>query len=93
MVKRDRGLFNRKFMVNLFKIISVTGFTALAGFVAVQLFPLSKSDQGITIIGKLIFITFIVFGTHVLVSYLYDIREAKFVFEKLRRIIFRPIKL
>jgi putative peptidoglycan lipid II flippase len=93
MVKRDRGLFNKKFMVNLFKIISVTGFTALAGFVAVQLFPLSKTDQGITIIGKLIFITTIVFGTHVLVSYLYDIREAKFVFEKLRRIIFRPIKL
>jgi putative peptidoglycan lipid II flippase len=93
MIKRDRTLFNKPFLVNLLKIISVTGFTALAGFLAVQIFPLLKTDQGVTIIGKLILITGIVFGTHVIVSYLYDIREAKFVFDKLRRMILRPIKL
>jgi putative peptidoglycan lipid II flippase len=93
MIKRDPGLFNKAFLMNLVRIISVTGFTALAGFAAIQLFPLLKTDQGITVIGKLILITAVVFGTHILVSYLYNIREAKFVMNKLRRMILRPVKI
>lgn len=93
MIKRDPTLFNKQFMATLFRILSVTGFTILAGFMAVQLLPLTIVDTGIQIIAKLSIITFIIFTTHVVVSYMFDLREAKLVMDRLKRIILRPVKM
>lgn len=93
MIKRDRTLFNKKFLATLVRVISVTGFTILSGYIVVQLFPLTSLDQGIAIIGKLIIITTTVFSVHVLASYIFYIREAQLVVDKLKRIILRPVRI
>lgn len=93
IVKRDRLLFDAAFFANLTRIIAVSGFTILSGFITVQLLPLTSSDQGITIIGKLIIIAMVVFGVHLLASYVFDLREARLVVNRLKRIILRPVKI
>ncbi len=93
IVKRDRLLFDAAFFANLTRIIAVSGFTILSGFITVQLLPLTSSDQGITIIGKLIIIAMVVFGVHLLASYIFDLREARLVVNRLKRIILRPVKI
>lgn len=93
MVKRDPTLFNKKFMANLGRILSVSGFSLLTGFIVVQLLPLNSGDKGIAIIAKLAIIAVAVFSVHVFASYVFEIREAKLVVEKLKRIILRPIKI
>lgn len=93
MIKRDPKLFTRDFTGELFRIASVTGFTAVSGFIAVQLLPLAKSDLGFELVAKLGIITFVVFTTHVLVSYMFDLREAKLVVNRIKKIILRPIRI
>jgi hypothetical protein len=76
------------------RILSVTGFSVIAGFIMISLYPLQAADQGIITLGsKLGFITLVVLTTHVAISGLFGLSEAKPVFEKLRKLIFRPIRL
>jgi hypothetical protein len=93
MVKRDPTLFNRAFMATLVRILSVSGFTILAGFMAVQLLPLTTADTGIQIIEKISIIAIIILTTHVIVSYVFELREAKLVMNRVKRIILRPVKV
>ena len=93
IAKRDKLLFDKAFFATLTRIIAVSGFTLLAGYVTVQLLPLTSSDQGITIIGKLMIIATVVFGVHLLASYIFDLREARLVVSRVKRIILRPVKI
>jgi len=93
MVKRDRGLINREFWAGTARIISVSGFSMIAGYIAVQLYPLGKFDQGILTLGsKLAIITLVVFVTHIAISALFGLAEARIALNRLRRFIFRPIR-
>lgn len=93
MVSRDRKLFDASFWNGIFRIVAVTGFTLVAGFVAVQFWPLMTADKAITLTLKLTVITAITFTTHLLVSRLFGLEEVQPVFRWLRRLIFRPIKV
>ena len=93
MIKRDRHLFDQDFMSSLFKIISVTGFSVVAGYIMVQLLPLSVIDQGFVIILKLGFITAVIFAVHTVVSYAFGLNEAKLVIDKIKQIILKPLKI
>lgn len=93
MVLRDRSLLNRVFLGGLARIVSVSGFSIMAGYVAVQLFPLHVSDTGIVTLGaKLAFITLVTFGAHVIMSRLFGLREVRPVFAWIKRIILRPVR-
>jgi len=93
MIKRDRGLFDKEFRKSLTRTFSVTGFSALAAYITVQFFPLSVYDQGLVLLFRLCLIAGVTFGVHLVVSYIFDLEEAKIVVERFKRVLFRPIKI
>ncbi len=93
MVIRDRGLLNRIFWGGVGRIISVSGFSMVAGYIAVSLLPLGAEDKGIVTLGtKLVIIGGSVLGTHILVSGLFGLDEARPIFRWAKKIITRPIR-
>lgn len=94
MLVRDHRLFDAAFWGGVTRTISVTGFSVIAGFATVTLYPLGISDRGfITLGSKLFLIAFAVFGTHVAISALFGLEEVRPIFSRLRRIAFKAIKL
>ncbi len=93
MLSRDRKLFDKYFWSEMFRVISVTGFSLVAGFMAVQIWPLMSADKGITLLFKLSGITGITLGTHLFVSALFGLDEVKPVFNWIRRFALRPLRI
>lgn len=93
MFIRDRKLFGYEFVRSISRIISVTGFSAAAGFLMIQLLPLGVNDRGfITLGGKLILIFGVAAAVHLIMSALFGLNEAKIIFRRIRRLILQPIK-
>ncbi|HVX24387.1 MAG TPA: murein biosynthesis integral membrane protein MurJ [Candidatus Saccharimonadales bacterium] len=93
MLWRDHSLFDRHFWGGVWRILSVTGFSMVAGFIMISFYPLGINDRGfITLGSKLAFISLVVFGVHLVVSALFDLEEAKPVFARLKRLALKPIK-
>lgn len=94
MLVRDRRLFNMRFWGGCFRIVSVSGFSLVAGYVAVSFLPLGANDQGIlTLGGKLAIIVAIIAGVHIAISGLFGLEEVRPIFGRLRRFILKPLKL
>lgn len=94
MLVRDPKLFDARFWSGVLRIVSVTGFSVVAGFVMISLYPLGLNDRGIITLGtKLAFISAVTFGVHVTVSYLFGLEEAKPIFARLKRLILKPVKI
>lgn len=94
MLLRDHQLFDASFWNGVYKTISVTGFTVVAAFIMISLYPLGISDTGIVTLGtKLFFITAITLSVHVAISALFGLEEVKPIFKRLRRIILKPVKV
>jgi putative peptidoglycan lipid II flippase len=94
IVSRDRKIFNKEFWTMTVKLISVTGFTIVAAFIMISLFPLNLDDTGFFVLGgKLGLITLVTFSTHIVVSALYGFEEGKTVLRKIKNFIYRPVKI
>ncbi len=94
MLFRDRQLFDKEFWLTLLRIISASGFTLLAGYLIVQIFPLSSADTGIVTLGtKLATIAGTILLTHVLISGLFGLEEARPILDWLKRIILKPASI
>ena len=94
MLVRDPKLFDQEFIRGVVKIISVTGFSLVAGYIAVSNFPLGRDDIGPIVLGsKFMIIASAVFVTHLAISLLFDLDEAKALVNKARRFIYRPLKI
>lgn len=97
MLIRDHKLFDIRFWGGLWRIFSVTGFSVVATYIMVQLFPLGLNDRGILTLGvKLGLITSVTMIVHVGLSSLFSLEEALPVIAKLRRgakLILRPVKI
>lgn len=94
MLVRDHRLFDGVFWGGVGRIISVTGFSVVAAFIMVTIFPLGINDTGIITLGsKLFFIAGVTYAVHISISALFDLEEARPIFDRLRKIIFRPVKL
>ena len=94
MIYRDRKLLNAQFWVGIIKILSVTGFTVLGGFIMISLMPLGLLDRGfITLGSKLFIISVVTLLVHVVVSALFDLDESKPIIKFVRRIALKPIKI
>ncbi len=93
MIKRDRKLLDRQFWGGIAKILSVTGFSIVAAFTMISLFPLNLADTGfITLGAKLGSITLVTFAVHVAVSAIFDLEEAHTLIRKTKQFILRPLK-
>jgi putative peptidoglycan lipid II flippase len=90
---RDPKLFTRDFWESVIKMISVSGFTMVVAFFMVSLLPLEIDDVGFFILGtKLGVISLVTIATHITVSALFGFKEATNIFEKAKKLIFRPVK-
>jgi putative peptidoglycan lipid II flippase len=93
MVIRDPKLFDGIFWRGVSRTISVTGFTMTAGYAMISVYPLGARDTGvITLGGKLLLISSVVFIVHILVSGLFGMEEVHPVFSRLRKIVLKPLK-
>jgi putative peptidoglycan lipid II flippase len=94
MLIRDRGLFNAVFWGGVLRIISVSGFSVVAGFIMISIYPLGATDRGIITLGsKVALIAAVVFAVHIGLSALFGLEEAQPLISRAKRIILKPIKL
>lgn len=94
MVIRDRKLINKEFISGLIKIMSVTGFSVLAAFIMIGLFPLQVSDRGFFLLGvKLGLISLVTFLVHLGISLVFGLEEAGPVIDRTKQFILKPIRM
>jgi putative peptidoglycan lipid II flippase len=97
MLYKDHRLFDINFWSGVGRIISVTGFSVVATFITVQVFPLGLNDRGLITLGtKLSLIAATTFGVHVMLSWLFGLDEVYPVLRKTRqfaRFILKPVKV
>lgn len=94
MLLRDHRLFDATFWGGVLRIMSVTGFTVVAAFIMISLYPLELNDRGFFTLGtKLLFISAVTFTVHIAVSALFGLEEVKPLFSRLRKLMLKPVKL
>ncbi len=94
MLYRDHKLFDVAFWSGVWRIMSVTGFSVVASFIMISLYPLGINDKGIfTLGGKLLLISGVTFIVHIGVSSLFDLEEARPVINRIRKIVLTPVKI
>jgi putative peptidoglycan lipid II flippase len=94
MLIRDHRLLDGEFWTGIMRIFSVTGFSIMAAFIMISIFPLRLADTGIITLGaKLGSIALVTLLVHLGVSLLFELQEARPVIRKTKEIILRPIKV
>jgi len=94
MLVRDPGLFDLEFWSGVWRTISVTGFSLVAGYVTVSYAPLGAEDRGFVTLGsKFLLIAGATIATHVAVSGLFGLEEAQPFWRWLRKLTLRPVKV
>jgi len=94
MVIRAHKLFDAVFWGGVLKIFSVTGFSVVAGFIVVSIYPLSVSDRGVITLGsKLFLIAAVTFGVHIAISALFGLEEVRPLFKRIRKLALGTVKI
>ncbi len=94
MVIKDHKIFNLNFWNGIARIISVTGFSVIAGYVMISFYPLGYNDRGIvTLGGKLLLITSVTFLVHIGMSALFELEEVRPLLKQAVKIVLKPIKI
>jgi putative peptidoglycan lipid II flippase len=97
MLIKDHKLFDIRFWGGLWRIFSVTGFSVVATYLMLQIFPLRLSDKGLFTLGfKFTLITLVTMSVHLTLSSLFSLEEAVPVVAKLRkavRFVLKPVRV
>ena len=94
MLIRDPRLFDATFWGGVGRIISVSGFSVVACFIMISIYPLGFNDRGIVTLGsKLAFIAGVTAMVHISISALFGLDEVKPIFKQLKKLALGPIKL
>lgn len=94
MVLRDHKLFDGYFWSGVLRTVSVTGFSLVAGYITVGFVPLGADDRGIVTLGTKVFIlAAVTMATHLVISGLFDLEEARPFWGWVRRVLYRPLKI
>lgn len=93
MVYRDPKLLDQKFWSGVMRIVSVTGFSVISGYMVIMNFPLGARDGGLEVFVKLSSLTLAVGVVHVAVSSLFGLNEARPVVSRLKKLALKPIRL
>ncbi len=93
MLLRDHKLFDITFWEGVWRIFSVTGFSVVASFIMISLYPLGINDRGVVTLGtKLLLIAGVTFTVHIGVSALFGLEETKPIMRRLKKIVLSPVK-
>lgn len=93
MLVRDPKLFDFAFLGGVWRIMSVTGFSVVACFIMISLYPLGIGDRGFLTLGtKLVFIALVTFGVHIGMSALFGLEEVRPLFSRVRKLILKPVR-
>jgi putative peptidoglycan lipid II flippase len=94
MVWRDRHIFNADFWSDIFRTLSVTGFTVITTYTMVSLVPLLATDRGFATLGsKLLIIVLPTFIVHISLSAIFGLEEVQPVVRKIRAIALKPVRI
>lgn len=94
MLVRDPKLFDARFWSGVWRIISVTGFSVVAAFIMISIYPLGINDKGVLALGsKLLVIASVTFAVHITVSAIFGLEEVRPLLNRLKKIVLKPIKL
>ncbi len=97
MLVKDYKLFDKTFLSGVWQIVSVTGFSVVATYIMVQIFPLRASDVGFITLGvKLGLIAGVTAAVHVGMSFLFGLEEATPVVRRIKqfgKLVLRPVKV
>jgi putative peptidoglycan lipid II flippase len=94
MLFRDPYLFNKAFWKACMRIISVTGFSAMAAYIMIAIFPLKLADRGFVTLGfKFGLIAGVTVVVHLAISALFGLEEAQTVIKKGVKIVMRPVRV
>lgn len=97
MLIKDHRLFDRNFISGVWRIMSVTGFSVVATYIMVNIFPLQSGDTGFLTLGfKLFLIASATAFVHLGMSSLFSLEEAEPVVRKLRQSVrwaLKPVKI
>jgi putative peptidoglycan lipid II flippase len=94
MVWRDRHLFNAAFWSDIFRTLSVTGFTVITTYTMVSIVPLLATDRGFATLGsKLLIIVLPTFVVHIGLSAIFGLEEVQPVIRKIRAIALKPVRI
>ena len=92
-IRDNKLLKDRAFWGGCFKIVSVSGFALVVGYIMAQFFPLGLFDTGIVTLGtKMAIIALPTFMVHVLVSWMFGLDEAGTLLRWLKRVVLKPIR-
>jgi putative peptidoglycan lipid II flippase len=93
MQRRIPGLFDFDFAHSVLRMASATGFMAVATYMAVNIFPLSASDQSfISLFPKFVAIVLISGIVYIAASRILQLREVYPIIDKLQAVAFGQLK-
>lgn len=95
LVKRVKGLVTEDLLHGLVRMISASSLTALITYVLIAYaLPLRASDAGfLSLAPKFGTIVLVSFGFYTLISYVLGIRESLPIIDRIKRFVFRPIRI
>jgi len=94
MVIRDHKLLDADFINGVIKIVSVTGFSVLAGYIMISYLPLTLGDTGFLTLGtKFAAIASVTALVHVVVSWIFGLEETRPIAKWLKTLIFKPVRV
>lgn len=93
MLIRDPKLFDKAFWSGVSRIISITGFSLVAGYITVGFAPLGANDHGFPLGVKLSLIAAVTFVTHFSLSGIFGLEEVRPFWRWVKRIVLRPVKV
>lgn len=94
MVIRDRKLISAYFWAGIFRMMSATGFTIIAAYSMISIFPLESTDKGFIQLGtKLVAIATVSLTVHFITSFIFGLYEAKAVAQYFKRLVLSPIRI
>ncbi len=92
--KRFENLFTTDFFVAILKMIFAATLTGLCTYTLIKVLPLRASDVGFfTLTPKFGLIVVTTLITYVVVTYLVGLSEARPVIDKIKSLVFRPVKI
>lgn len=94
MAQRIKGLFDTSFLSAIGRMLSAAGFVSLITYGMVTWLPLNAADQSFfASFPKFALITAVSLGSYVLISYLFRLKEATPIIERIQKILFKRPKV
>ena len=90
MSKRIKGLFDKKFLSAIGRMLSAAGFMTLVTYVSVTLLPLAADDQRFfDSFPKFVIIVAVSFITYGVLSHILKLQEVKPIISRIHKILFK----